>query len=110
MQMSTSPVTQVSNDSSPGLSLVSSDVEDAQYQATLESIQVRILEEFQKVNRRLDSVEEDIATVKKTMHQKRGTCTKTLTKFENPGGKTSEQGNMKVISSSQNILHTLEGN
>ena len=35
-------------------------------------IQVKILEELQKVNRRLDLVEEDMATVKKTTHQKTG--------------------------------------
>ena len=72
VQVSTSPATQVSNGSSSDMSLVSSDAEDVQYQATTESIQLKILEELQKVNRRLDSVEEDVATVKKTTHQKTG--------------------------------------
>ena len=70
--MSPSPATQVSNGLSSDMSLVSSDAEDVQYQATTESIQLKILEELQKVNRRLDSVEEDVATVKKTTHQKTG--------------------------------------
>ena len=65
VQASTSSTTRVSNDSSCDMSLVSSDVENVQYQATPDSIQVKILEELQKVNRRLDSVEEDVATVKK---------------------------------------------
>ena len=52
--------------------LVSTDTENVQYQATPDSIQVKILEEVQKVNRRLDSVEEDVATVKKATHQKTG--------------------------------------
>ena len=62
----------MSNGSSFDMSLVSSDAEDVQYQATTESIQLKILEELQKVNRRLDSVEEDVATVKKMTHQKTG--------------------------------------
>ena len=70
VQLSTSPVTQMSNDSSSDLSLVSSDVEDVQFKTTTESIQVKILEELQKVNRRLYLVEEDMATVKKMTHQK----------------------------------------
>ena len=73
VQVSTSPASgKVSNDSSSDMSLVSSDVEDVQYQATTESNQLKILEELQKVNRRLDSVEEDVATVKKMTHQKTG--------------------------------------
>ena len=72
VQVSTSPATQVSNGLSSDMSLVSSDAEDVQYQATTESIQLKILEELQKVNRRLDSVEDDVATIKKTTHQKPG--------------------------------------
>ena len=72
VQVSTSSATQVSNDSTSDMSLVSSDRENVQYQATPDSIQVKILEELQKVNRRLDSVEEDVATVKTTTHQKTG--------------------------------------
>ena len=72
VQASTSTTTHVSNDSSSDMSLVSSDAENSQYQATPDSIQVKILEELQKVNRRLDSVEEDVATVKKTTHQRTG--------------------------------------
>ena len=67
---STSSATQVSNDSSSDMPLVSSGAENVQY--TPDSIQVKILEELQKVNRRLDSVEEDVATIKKTTHQKTG--------------------------------------
>ena len=72
VQASTSTTTHVSNDSSSDMSFVSSDAENGQYQATPDSIQVKILEELQKVNRRVDSVEEDVATVKKTTHQKTG--------------------------------------
>ena len=38
VQVSTSPATQVSNDSSSDMLVVSSDMEDIQYQATTESI------------------------------------------------------------------------
>ena len=58
------------------MSLVYSDAENVQCQATPDSIQVKVLEELQKVNRRLDSVEEDMATVKKTTHQKTGKLSK----------------------------------
>ena len=46
------PLTQVSNDSSSDVSLVTSDVEDSKYNGPTESIQVKILEELQKVNKK----------------------------------------------------------
>ena len=94
VQASTSSATQVSNDSSADMSLVSSDAENVQYQATPDSIQIKILEELQKVNRRLDSVEEDMATVKKTMHQKTG-------KLSNFSKSKLKQGKNSIVSESE---------
>ena len=94
MQASTSSATQVSNDLSSDMSLLSSDAENVQYQATPDSIQVKILEELQKVNRRLDSVEEDMATVKKTTHQKTG-------KFSNFSKSKLKQCKNSIVSESE---------
>ena len=104
----TSPATQVSNDSSSDMSLVSSDAENLQYQG--DSIQVKILEELQKVNRRLDSVEEDVATVKKTTHQRTGKLSNfsksKLKQCKNNVSSESESSSDESIVPSLSVLKT----
>ena len=54
---------------------------------------MKILEELQKVNRRLDSVEENMVTVKKTMPQKTG-------KFSNFSKSKVKQCKKSIVSES----------
>ena len=110
VQESTSATPHVLNDSSSDMSLVSSDAENVQYQATPDSIQVKILEKLQKVNRMLDSVEEDVATIKKTMHKRTGKLSN-FSKSKLKHGKSSlvsesESSSDESIVPSLNVLKT----